>query len=66
MMSDNSNVSHILITDIEQLSYDISDILCWMNGFKDAKGDNYCFPFNLNRLRELNIELKRHIDKEQK
>ena len=41
---------------IEDISYALSDVLCWLDGFR-AGGGSYS-PGSHEKLRELNIKLK--------
>lgn len=41
----------------------LADVLCWFRGFKAAKGSKVEFPPGLDRLRDLNIDIKRAAEK---
>ncbi len=50
------------IKEIEDLSFSISDILCWLCGYMSASPGEY-FPLDLRELRLHNIKLKNILKK---
>lgn len=56
-------------TQAESLTFGISDFLCWAAGFNAALNpseDHDRRPMGVTHIRELNIALKRAIDKAEK
>lgn len=48
--------------DAEELSFALSDLLCWHQGYAAAKGDDTAHaPMGVEAARDLNIKLKRAI-----
>ena len=45
----------------EKLSHGISDLLCWVRGFKAARPDGDNMPFGDEEVRVLNIAIKNAI-----
>lgn len=59
------------IEEAEQMSFNLSDILCWICGFKAGVGEGQYLPFDIEDLRKLNCKLidevkytKKHIESE--
>ena len=45
------------IDEAEKLSLNLSDILCWVCGFKAGAGESQYLPFEIEDLRKLNVRL---------
>ena len=45
----------------DEYSCALADVLCWFDGFLMGKGDDARMPPGWHTLRELNIDLKDHI-----
>lgn len=43
--------------EAERLSLNLSDILCWVCGFKAGAGESQYLPFEIEDLRKLNVRL---------
>ena len=56
----------IEITDAEAVSHDISDLLCWWQGFKEGKGEDFNPVANhgIEAARKLNIQIKDELRKD--
>lgn len=52
--------------ELETLSWAISDLLCWTNGFEAAKGDDYVCFYNKEALRSLNLKIKEKLNENKK
>lgn len=47
------------MSQAEEVSGSISDLLCWRNGFMAAKGGEFAFePMGIDTIRELRLALK--------
>lgn len=56
MMEANGNTIELTPREAEETSMALSDIICWMQGFREAGKDGG--PCNLRVLQNLNIVLK--------